>query len=210
MADKVFLIDRTAHLFEELNTIVTVTSALAIASELHVSGNVNYKAGDYLVIEAQLLQKEVRLPLVGPVAAALMNRLPDLIEITVVDGIHNHKPYKVETAGFRALLVSMFQPLLVNYFERHRDALATKFGTDRPAWPNSWQMGWLIRNGLSHGNKVFFDRPTAKPVSWGGLTLSATDNGKQLVYGMINQGDLLLLMFEMEAVLFAAIRCRDV
>ena len=152
---RTYLIGPQGTLFHEFNTLLTATLALAIAAELHVSGHVNYNAGDYLTIEGKLCAKEVRLPLVGPVAAALMDRLPDLIELTVVEGIKGNTSFRHQTGGLRALLISLFQPFVVNFYERHKGTLHGRFGQDRTTWPDSWQMGWLVRNGASHGNQVY-------------------------------------------------------
>jgi len=210
MAAELVVVTQNAQLFSELNTMITVTAAFCIAADLHVSGHINYQAGDYVTFEGHLLKKNVRLPLVGPVGAALVSRLPDEIGITVEDPSAPAKPFKHEARGIGDLLTSVFQPMLVNYFEKQRPALEARYGADRTCWPAAWQMGWLVRNGLSHGNKVFFERPSQKPVTWGGIALSHADNNKRLVFGILNQADLLLLLFDMEDSLFTPLVRRAV
>jgi hypothetical protein len=200
-------IDRSADLFPEFNTLVAVTAAFCIAAELQVNRHINHKPGDHVSLEGLLVKQSIRLPLVGPIAAALANVTPDSIQITI-DGplsppVLNSNTFQGNS--IQSILTSIFQPVLINYFERNRDKLEAKYGSDRTKWPSAWQMGWLVRNGLSHGNKVFFERPTASPVTWGGASLGPSDNGKQLVFGLINQADILFLLFEMEDTLFKAL-----
>jgi hypothetical protein len=47
-------------------------------------------------------------------------------------------------------------------------------------------------------------------VTWGGIALSHADNNKRLVFGILNQADLLLLLFDMEDSLFTPLVRRAV
>ncbi len=210
MPAEVITVTQSAQLFAEFNTTIAVAAAFFIATELHVNGRVNHQPGDYARLDAHLLKRVVRLPLVGPVGAALAGTLPNTISITIEDasGPGSSSDVAQQPGNLQNVLTHIFHPMLVNYFERHRSALEARFGSDRTNWPSSWQMGWLVRNGLSHGNRVYFERHTARPVSWGGVTLSPTDNGTQLVFGILNQADIILLLFEMEETLFAPLTHR--
>jgi hypothetical protein len=210
MSAQIIVIDQNAQFFSEFNTMVTVTAACCIAVDLHVTGHINYQPGDYVSLEGHLLKRYVRLPLVGPVGAALSNRLPDYFHITVEDSTPAAAPlaHNFQSETLRSMLTAIFHPMVVNYFERHRPQLEAKFSSDRTAWPAAWQMGWLVRNGLSHGNKVHFERASARPVTWQGVSLGPMDSGRQLVFGILNQADLLLLLFEMEDTLFTPLARR--
>jgi len=210
MSVEVIIIDQKAQFFPEFNAMVAVTAAFCIAVDLHVTGYINYQPGDFATLQGHLLKRNVRLPLVGPIAAALADRLPDSFHITVEDSKPAATPLAHTFQGrtLRSSLTAIFHPMIVNYFEKHMSQLKAKFGSDRTAWPAAWQMGWLVRNGLSHGNKIYFERATAKPVAWQGVTLGPTDNGRQLVLEILNHADLLLLLFEMEDTLFTPLaRC---
>lgn len=59
---------------------------MGVASELILTGKVNHKLGDFLTIEAKHLVMQIRVPLVGPIQAALANIDPAFIEIEVIEG----------------------------------------------------------------------------------------------------------------------------
>ena len=102
----------------------------------------------------------------------------------------------------------MIHPYVVNQFERGRHAIEGKFSTDRIKWPPSWQLGWLIRNGLAHGGAVHFDlrrNPNPSPVSWHGLSISAAQQGNRILGNFVNVGDLIVLSLEMEEALAGAL-----
>lgn len=193
-----YQISQQVGFFDELNTLVTATAAVAIAADLHVSGSVTYQPGDYLTIVGKHVDSRVRMPLAGPIAVALAGRKPDVIELAVVPGRDRERGYAYKTSGLVALLDSLFQPFIVNYYERWVDDIRSRVSTDRTSWPASWQMGWMIRNAVSHGGNVHFRHQSQQPVSWRGLTVSPADQGKQVLGHFINQGDLLVLLIDME------------
>jgi len=195
----VFHIHQTTGFFHEVNTLLIALQGVAVVSELVVSGNVQHNPGDYLTIEAKHLDARVRLPLVGPIQAAIANRLPDVIEITVVSGRDKERQFSHETSGFQRFVDSIFLPFLVTYHERHRCEIEKQYPAGRTVWPSAWQMSWAIRNAASHNGRVF-EKPTQQPVSWRGLTFSPSDEPVTTLLELMNGGDLLALMIEMEEV----------
>ncbi|CAN5320548.1 hypothetical protein BH11PSE10_BH11PSE10_13760 [soil metagenome] len=183
-------------LYEDVNVLLIAIAGLATAATVHVDGKANFNAGDYVTIEGRHLDLRVRLPIHGPVEAALGNRKPDVIELEAVAGRDIERVYAVVTAGFADYVDRLFLPFLVAYFERHRHHITAKYKADRLAWPSSWQMGWAVRNAASHGG-IAFDQPTRKSVSWRGLTFGPSDEPARSLLKLLNGADILLLMFEM-------------
>jgi hypothetical protein len=198
-ATTVFRITQATGFFHEVNTLLIALQGVAVASELIVSGSVQHNPGDYVTIEARYLNARVRLPLVGPIQAALANRLPGEIEITLVSGRDEEQQFSRCTSGFQRFVDSIFLPFLVAYHERHLDEIVKQYPAGRTAWPSAWQVSWAIRNAASHNGRVF-EKPTQQPVSWRGLTFSPNDEPTTTLLGLVNGGDLLALMIEMEEV----------
>jgi hypothetical protein len=206
---KSYAITPEVHFFDELNTVVAATAAIGMSAELIVSGRVSFQPGDYITIVGLMREIRVRLPLFGPVHAALQDRRPDLIELTVLAGRDQGPNFKHTTGGFRGLLNSLFQPFVVNYYEREVVHVRTKFGSDRTSWPDAWQMGWLVRNAVSHSGGVHFKNAGQKPVVWHGCSISHSDQGKPVMGGVLNQADLIALLIDMEEAAFAPISARE-
>lgn len=100
----------------------------------------------------------------------------------------------------------MIQAFLVNHFERGRETIENRHTTHRPSWPSPWQMGWLVRNGLSHDGGVYFKSSKngdkggskPKPVHWRGLAIRPEDQGTPILGNLVSFGDLIILALEME------------
>jgi hypothetical protein len=188
---------QTTGFFHEVNALLMALQGIAVVSELTVTARVEHRPGDYLTFECRHLDARIRLPLVAPIQAALANRLPDIIEITIVPGRDKDRGYVRQTAGFQRFLDAIIPPLVVAYLERFRSELEIKFSS-RPTWPAAWQMGWAVRNAASHHGRVF-DKPNRAPVCWQGLNFSPSDEPNTKLLPQLNGADLLVLMLDMEA-----------
>ena len=194
-----FVVVKSTGFYPELNVLIIALQGVAVTAELTLRGRVSFQLGDYLTVEALHLKHGVRLPVHGPVEAALQNRQPDSIHITVDPAMSAASP-GFQTAGFVAFVNAIFLPFLVSFHERNRAALVAKYSTDRTSWPEPWQMSWAIRNAASHGGTVF-EKQTQRPVSWRGLTFGPKDEPTKKLLSQVNGGDILLLMRDMEEAL---------
>lgn len=196
MSTTTYRILQSTGCYPEVNTLLIALQGVAVAAELHVTGTVKYQPGDYLTVEAKHLKGEVRLPIVGPVEAALANKKPDEIHVTIING-STPCTLKYSTSGFVEFINAIFLPFLVTYHERYRAELESKFKGGRTNWPSPWQMSWALRNAASHGGKVF-EKATQQPVCWRGLTFSPSDEPAVKILSLVTGADILALMLEME------------
>ena len=186
------------RLFELMNILLIQTASLATAAKYHTDGEVNFKAGDYIAVEGNLLDIDVRLPLFGPVEAALEEKEPDLIELRIVEKPEKKKAYSRETSGFAKVVVHFIKPIFVDFFETYKPFLEESLRGNHYNWPGVWNFGRVIRNSISHGGEIYFKKSTAQSVSWYGLTYGPPDNGQLAVSGDLSFTDMLILMFEMD------------
>jgi hypothetical protein len=77
---------KNTDFFTELNTLLIALQGIGVTSEFILAGKVNHKPGDFLTIEAKHLDMQIRVPLVGPIQAALGNIDPDFIDLEVIEG----------------------------------------------------------------------------------------------------------------------------
>lgn len=193
-----YTIFKNNGLFTELHTLSIALQGMGVTSELILTGNVNHKPGDFLTIEAKHLDIQIRIPMVGPIQAALANTEPVFIEIEVIEGRKKGVDFLYATSGFQKFVDAIFLPSLVSYFEKYKYEIIEKYSAGRDTWPNTWQMGWAVRNAASHNGRVFNSK-TAKAVFWRELTLSPCDAPHKNLLQLINGGDILILMLEMES-----------
>ena len=191
-----YVVSRHAALFPELLPLLQALQGVAIAVWWQLFGTVAHSPGDYVTVEAKHLGCDVHLPLVGPIEAALANAIPEFIHITVAAS-RSTEPTHLTTQGLLRFTDAIFLPFLVSYFERHRSEIEARYPAGRTAWPAAWQMSWAVRNAFSHNGRVF-KKATQPPVLWRGLAFAPSDEPAKGILSLVNGGDILVLMLEME------------
>src|SRR4051812_49343546 len=85
--------------FQDIHSLTIAIAGVAIALTHRGGGSIAFNPGDYLAFEARASRQEVRLPLYGPIEAALIPRKPDVIELTVIDAVQPSLAYAHQVAG---------------------------------------------------------------------------------------------------------------
>ena len=191
-----YRIVKSTGFYPQLNVLLIALQGMAIAANLRSTGRFDSQPGDYLTIQAKHLRKEVRLPLVGPVETALLNRKPDEVHVTLV---HEQTTccHTYSTDGFADFVDAIFLPFLVSYYEQHLSEIKVKYGTKHSSWPASWQMAKVLRNATSHAGRAF-TKTAQQAVSWSGLTFGPSDEPAKSILSLVNGADILILFLEME------------
>lgn len=95
-------------------------------------------------------------------------------------------------------IFGLSQMMIVSYVENHKHHLNAKYGSIA-SWPMVWQFARIVRNAMSHGNKL--NITDGKSAMWKGLTYSDTGNGRAVVNADLFPGDLIVLLRELEDAL---------
>jgi hypothetical protein len=82
---------------------------------------------------------------------------------------------------FERPLVAPGQSMIVNYFERERPQIKTRYGGIE-RWPAAWNFARVVRNSAAHNNEVYFRNDNADLVTWRGLTYAPADNERKVLY----------------------------
>ena len=154
-----YTILKNSGFYIELKTLLIALQGMEVASELILTGKVNHKPGDFLTIEAKHLDIQIRIPLVGPIQAALANTELAFIEIEVIESRKKGVDLLYTTSGFQTFIDAIFLPFLVSYFEKYKFQITERYSAGRNTWPNAWQMGWAVRNAASHNGSVLVIPP---------------------------------------------------
>lgn len=208
------------RLHARLETFLIINAAFVYATASVAGREQPVERGDMVNCFCRYLNINVRLPLHGPLQAALAGKSPDRIAIECEEIISRPQYTGVGewaggfgssrgiSFGFAATIANMISPIFVEFYESYRQAVfATYQGQDN--WPEVWRFARVVRNGLSHGGCISIERATERPARWYGLTYSHANNGHRFI-GVLDAdmslGDFLVLMFEMDDVL-ADISC---
>lgn len=106
-----------------------------------------------------------------------------------------------ETVNLGALdhfIFGLSQMMIVSFVENHKAHLNNNYGPVE-SWPGVWQFARVVRNAMSHGNKVSIT--DGKTATWKGLTYSPADNGRAVVNADLLPGDLIVMLRELEDAL---------
>ena len=110
-------------------------------------------------------------------------------------------PVTSPLSGMKRICANIIEHAFIAYYERHKDKIndarsnAGAGGLPTLAFANA------LRNTFAHSGVIHFTNEKAGvTVSWCGLSYSDKDNGRQVMYNDMSQGDVILLMLEMDGL----------
>lgn len=186
------------RLFEPLLTFMTAFDAVMIATECMKTGVLDRTPGN-AAIEAHLFSLWVKYPALQPTEAMTKNIIPSGFQLIFSPEARKSGPQIGPVMfGYKSTTMAITTAIYVAFYERHKDWIRQKFGSNSNAWPPFFNFTRAIRNFIvHHDGKVNFDNPNATPVTWHHLTFSPSDNGKQAVgHDYISVGDMIVLLVE--------------
>jgi hypothetical protein len=121
---------------------------------------------DYASLESKLFPILVRLPVGGPIYAALkMPGQKATYQISFVP--YQPGPQGPMTNALANIWQWAFSALLVLLYERNVPWIKSKFGTETNNWPQLWRFAWAMRNAAAHNAGRFNMRDSSRPPSSG-------------------------------------------
>lgn len=202
------------RLHDRLNTLLVVNQSMVMACYYLIKGRATFAEGETASHQCRQLNIKVRLPIFGPLEAALGARYPDKISVTfeecVIEGPYNEWAAGLGRSGpiYYGLMSAaphIAANTFVEFYEAFSDFIYDKYGKVKN-WPAFWRFARVVRNSISHGGKVAIDNEKDEPVEWYGLRYSFANRGHPIIgvpFADLNVGDLIVLMFEMNDFLDA-------
>lgn len=183
--------------YSEFDSLVIILASLYTALEYKRIGKADCNPGDSVLLEGLSSRKMIRMPLYGPIEAALNNLKPDLIEITIEDLVQSTQIYQVNISSLQKTINYICMPHFVSFYEANISEAENKFGETYSIWPASWRMGWVVRNALSHNRKIYYKNPTTPAVAWRSATISPSMQDTP-IETVMNFTDIILLILDMD------------
>lgn len=103
--------------------------------------------------------------------------------------------------GIQRLMGSVYEHAFISYFENVHDLIIDHHGDAPAAWPEPINFGRIVRNAFAHGGTIDIRNANAAAVTWRGVTYSAAQNGRQVMYQDLTAGDVTLLMFDVDELI---------
>jgi hypothetical protein len=194
---RIITITNKSKCFEEINSLLVILSALAIALEYRKTGTAVYKKGEHIALEGHSLKEKIKLPIYGPIEVALIDKKPIEINIEIAKLDLVNKSGKLSISVLEKTIYFIFMPIFVTFYENNYKHFEKQFGKKYNLWPDAWKMAWVVRNAMSHNGNIYFKDLNTSPINWNVVTISHLDQNKELKT-FLNFTDTLLLLFDME------------
>lgn len=149
----------------------------------------------------------------GKMSNAILNVYPGVILQAIIQGVRPPSLliYEIEdpdltdrviinTYDAKSFVEAQCHSLLAGYFDSVRADIEVRFGRDTSKWPATINFGRVVRNSMSHGGVVCFTNQNASPVTWRGISLDPSDNGRP-IHDYLAVGDMINLIIEIEGYL---------
>lgn len=192
--------------YEELVRLVICLGSVGKAIELHAIGTAKkFKTAETIVIEGKQNVSGLEVHFFPrPFYDRLLSPSAKQVEfVRVIKQPINLSPPKhpIFLPNVQAMMARLVGDAFVSYYERHLDAVESRWGETRSAWPAVWRFGWAIRNACSHDGKIYFTGQGSKPVMWRNLKYDFNYNGRAILFDDLTGVELILLMEDMDAEL---------
>lgn len=191
-------IARGNRLYEPLKDLTILTSAIAYASAMLIEPPRRYEQGDYLTVTPEQFPIEIRVPLHGPLEAAIAGLEPAHIRLWF-HPIVPEEPRewrRITTMG--KVILNAIKPVFALFYEQQQDWLRENISSDPQKWSSSiCNFARVVRNSASHNDCLNFQSPNSPAVNWHHLHYTPSQNGRLVTGGDLGFGDLLILMVEL-------------
>jgi hypothetical protein len=182
--------------YEQFYSLTVILASIYTALQYRNSGAVFCNPKDPIVAEGSATNKMIEFPIFDIVEEVLRNVKRDCIEIVIKDFAPSPANYEKDIKVLDSTLNSIFLPFVLEFYENYAEEAKLKFG-DNESHPDSWRMGWVIRNAIAHNHKIDFRDKNSKPRTWSGVTISKENDGEPIA-DFFNSADLIILLLEME------------
>ncbi len=108
-------------------------------------------------------------------------------------------PSAILSNPYQRMFASFFYQAFISYYEKNVHMMRHAHGTDPNSWPDVLRFARAIRNSFAHDGRVHFSNQKQPSVQWGNISYSFADNGRQVLYNDITNGDVMILMIEMDS-----------
>jgi hypothetical protein len=155
-----------------------------------VGGHEPYVEGGAMAFDCILNPWQAVLPLTQVFDIAFENIYPEAVAFDIAETRDVH--LGVNTHGFNEVNHRHGAAAFSLFCEPNLDWLKAE-NSNYENWPPISNFCRVVRNALTHGNRVTINNAAAPELSWRGLTIGPVQNGEALLGVKLALGDLFLL-----------------
>lgn len=193
--------------YEDLVRLVICLGSVGKAIELHATGVAKkFKTADTFAIQGKREVSGLEFHVFPrPFYDRLLSPAGKQAEfVRLIKQPINPSPPKhpIFLPNVQALMARLVGDAFVSYYERHLDAVETRWGRESQGnWPMVWWFAWAVRNACSHNGKIYIKSRDHQAIHWRNLKYDSSKNGRPILFEDLTGVELILLMEEMDAEL---------
>lgn len=188
------------NFFDDLANYLIMIVTISLTAEVYIAGKADkYKTNDSISLDGKQVGKRLSFYPSSLLEELYKLKWPDTFRF-VEETKDDIPPDAILKLGpLEKPMQTIEKSMFINYFERNRRHIESKYGLDTNKWPDDWNFARVVRNAYIHDGSINFRNQNANPVNWLNLNYSPKDNGRQVQYNDLWPGDTIYLMIEMES-----------
>jgi hypothetical protein len=205
------IIESSRNCFEPILTVMVACNTFLSASQYLQSIRHSQKLSDTLT--SVQIQPSLPITMPAPISGLILKFDPSNL---LIDLSHNRQPSQiqfsedaitaemsfipegaVEMPDLSLFRKRLIQAVFTNFYETQKSLANTKWGGLKQ-WNATWQFAWVVRNSFAHGGKINWTDTRISSVSWKAVSYHPEDNGREIIFNEIGEGDLIILIDELD------------
>ncbi len=210
------IIDRSRTCFEPILTVmVACNTSLSLLQYLD---KIRYSQRLSDTLNSVQIQPSIPLTIPAPSSALILKFDPSNL---LIDLSHNRQPSQilfteeaitaetnlipeeaVEMPDLILLRKRLIQSIFTDFYETQKSYAFEKWDKIRD-WDPTWKFAWVVRNAMAHGGKINWSSDKGfTSVTWKTISYNYSfDNGREIIFKEIGEGDLIILIDELDSSL---------
>lgn len=195
--DPITLTAETHRFFDQLATAQAATAAYLLGHVIQAGGSARaFQIGSPISQVCYTRLEEIEFDPTEALGSISKQMWPSVIHLKFHGGTGRPLSTNSNPTAVQLLMGSLYEHAFITYYEKNVDGVKAKHGGKRH-WPNILTFGRIVRNAFAHGGTI--NITDGMSATWGGLRYSDADNGRRVLYNDLSQGDLTLLMIDMDS-----------
>ncbi len=197
--EKSILITEESPVYLEIKNIISLYLAANISLHIGRGEKLTFSSNSGGQLIGEFSQKIICIPAHVPFEEMLKQTEFTIDILNPKDNPESRVPlkYQADISMFE-IEKSIIPPQFLFFYARFIEEAEKKWGLDYSLWPNSWRMGWVIRNAIAHNENISFKEKykDMTPIIWRNISICFSNQGEN-IFEKLSFSDILLLLLDM-------------
>jgi hypothetical protein len=182
-----------------LNDLIIAFQAMAISSAFVAGRGHPFSEESVGSFGSLMFSVDLLFPLNGPLEMAMQGQVPQSISLALRAQVPNKLPNEV--LGTKTVQERIAAAIFCAFCDPWIEWQRKTTGGSYAQWPKTANFVRVVRNALTHGNRINVNDIHAVRAGWYHLSYGHAENGNQVLHKDISIADLVFLMVEFDECL---------